>query len=58
MLLTLQVRPPELLQTRHTYLQPASLILRAYIFPMSPMPMMPTVLSKSAMVASECASQR
>ena len=25
-----------------TYLQPASLILRAYIFPMSPIPMIPT----------------
>lgn len=26
-----------------SYLQPASLSLRAYIFPMSPMPMMPTM---------------
>ena len=32
----------ELLQT---YLQPAPLILLAYIFPMSPMPMIPTTVS-------------
>jgi hypothetical protein len=28
-----------------TYLHPASAILRAYIFPMSPIPMMPTTAS-------------
>jgi hypothetical protein len=35
-------------QTRErlcTYLHPASAILRAYIFPMSPIPMMPTTAS-------------